>query len=66
MMANANAWNTDGEQKDISDIEVMDDVWDWFEETLVPFVFPEETWYNGEPFAAEEKGFLLHYNQLVG
>ncbi len=66
MLENAQQWETGGRQRDISDIENMDDVWDWLEGSLVPFVFPEETWYNGDPYAADEKGFLLHYNQLVG
>lgn len=66
ILDSARAWEADGKERDISDIGDMDDVWDWMEHSLVAFVFPEEEWYNGEPFTDDEKGFVLHNNQLVG
>lgn len=66
MLGSAVVWNTDGKELHVSDIGDMDDVWDWLQGTLVPYVFPDEQWYNGDPYTDDEKGYLLHYNQLVG
>ena len=37
----------------------------YLEETIMPNVFPGE-WYNSEPLATADTGFVLDYNKLVG
>ncbi len=48
---------------EVSDLEA---VWEWLETAFVPATFPDEEWYNGDPWTENEQGFLQSYNKLVG
>ena len=49
------------------DIASLEDVWNWLEGSFVNSVFPEQrSRAVGEKFSAEEIGYLLQYNKVVG
>ena len=45
-------------------MKTLDDIWDFYETRLLSDLFPMETWYNGDAFEEDEKGYLLNYNKL--
>lgn len=49
-----------------TDLETMDDIFDWMETGLLETVFPQEVHYNGDLYADNERYYLLGYNKLVG
>lgn len=47
-------------------ITTFQEMWDWLEYALLPALFPDEVWYNGQPLAKDEIGYLGLYNKLIG
>jgi hypothetical protein len=49
----------------IRNVNSFENFWTYLETGLVGGLFPAQEWYNGAPFNADERGFLLNYNKLV-
>ena len=55
-----------GDQEATTDVKSIDDVFPWLETTIVGSVFPPEEWYNGDAYSADEVGYVVNFNRLVG
>ena len=50
------------------DVDSVEDLWDWLEGGFVESVFPDTTWYNGEPIDADDDeaaGYVFWYSKPV-
>jgi hypothetical protein len=52
-------------QEDLESVKTLEDAFDYLEQKLLPQLFPNDNWYNGDAYAEDEKGFILNYNKLV-
>ena len=55
-----------GDQEATTDVKSIDDVFPWLQTTIVGSVFPPEEWYNGDAYSADEVGYVVNFNRLVG
>mmetsp|Transcript_21036 Transcript_21036/g.68078 ORF Transcript_21036/g.68078 Transcript_21036/m.68078 type:complete len:803 (+) Transcript_21036:69-2477(+) len=44
----------------------FEDIFEWTTNAFIPLVFPEQEWYNGDPWTEEENNYIGNYNRLVG
>jgi hypothetical protein len=49
-----------------SELEKVDDIWTWMEESLMQSVIPPDTWYNGEPLGEGDQGYSFFYQKQCG
>jgi hypothetical protein len=50
---------------DPSGVKTLNGVFGYLENSMMPALFPEEKWYNGDVYSSQESGFILNYNKLV-
>ena len=44
---------------DFQSISSIEETWAWMQTTLLDLLYPQQVWYNGDPLADEDKGFIL-------
>jgi hypothetical protein len=52
-------------QEELAEVKSLAGVFDYLETKLMPQLFPDDTWYNGDVYSSNEQGFILNYNKLV-
>lgn len=46
-----------------SELEQINDVWNWMQTSLIDGVVPATEWYNGEPMEGADQGYSFFYNK---
>jgi hypothetical protein len=52
-------------QEELAEVKSLAGVFGYLETKLLPQLFPDDTWYNGDVYSSKEEGFILNYNKLV-
>jgi len=55
-----------GDATTFAEITGDEELWYWLENGLLDALFPETSWYNGDPWQAKDQDFIMHYNRLIG
>ena len=55
----------DGGNKPFREVTKMDDFWSFAETSLLPGLY-QETWYNGQPVADQDRNFIFFENKVLG
>ena len=45
---------------DLEEVKTLEDIFGYLSDSLMPQLFPDETWYNGDPYKPEEQVSILH------
>ena len=46
-----------------TELDKIDDIWEWMQTSLIDGVVPATEWYNGEPMEGADQGYSFFYNK---